>query len=36
MMFLLDVNALLAMRYTDHVHYTRVHVGISTGQRTRA
>jgi len=24
MMFLLDVNVLLAMRYTDHVHYERV------------
>jgi hypothetical protein len=24
MMFLLDVNALLAMRYEHHVHYTRV------------
>jgi uncharacterized protein len=23
MMFLLDVNALLAMRYTDHIHYGR-------------
>ena len=29
MMFLLDVNALLAMRYTDHVHYTRVHTWAS-------
>jgi hypothetical protein len=24
MMYLLDVNALLAMQYQEHVHYTRV------------
>ena len=29
MIFLLDVNALLAMRYTDHVHYERVHTWVS-------
>ena len=29
MIFLLDVNALLAMRYKDHVHYERVHTWVS-------
>jgi predicted nucleic acid-binding protein len=34
MMFLLDVNALLAMRHMNHVHHTRVGAWVSQQERT--
>jgi hypothetical protein len=35
MMFLLDVNALLAIGYPDHVHYARVDAWITRQQTER-